>query len=49
MVDRRCAGREASELVVNSFDAHPSVALHHEIGELLYRQLSSDDRLEGEH
>ncbi len=43
------AGRETSELVVNSFDAHPSVALHHEIGELLYRQLSSDDRLETEH
>ena len=33
-------GREPSELIVNSFDAHPSVALHHEIGELLYTHLS---------
>ena len=33
-------GRDSSDLIVNSFDGHPSVALHQEVGELLYLTLS---------
>ena len=33
----KLAGREPSSLIVNSFNAHPNVALNREVGELLYQ------------
>jgi len=34
-------GKKASELIVNAMDAHPSVAVHKQVAELLFKHIQS--------